>query len=62
MQTNRENRLLLTIPEVAERLGMGRTFVYELVLKGEIKSVKLGRARRVPIAAVEEYIVHLGMD
>ena len=50
------DRLLLTIPEVAARLGMGRSFVYQLVLKGEIPSIKLGRARRVPTGAVEQFI------
>ena len=51
-----DDRLLLTIPEVAYRLGLGRSFVYELVMKGEIKSVKIGRARRVPVSAVEEFV------
>ncbi len=53
---NEHDRLLLTIPEVAARLGMGRSFVYQLVLKGEIPSIKLGRARRVPAGAVEQFI------
>jgi excisionase family DNA binding protein len=51
-----EHKLLLTIPEVAQRLGMGRTFVYELIMKGEIPSIKLGRARRVPARALEEFV------
>ena len=51
-----DEKLLLTIPEVAYRLGLGRSFVYELVMKGEIKSVKIGRARRVPVSAVEEFV------
>ncbi len=32
------DKLLLTIPEVALRLGLGRSLVYELVMKGEITS------------------------
>ena len=39
-------RLLLTIPEVASRLGLGRSLVYQLVMKGEISSIKVGRADR----------------
>ena len=54
--SNPDDKLLLTIPEVAYRIGLGRSFVYELVMKGEIKSVKIGRARRVPVSAVEEFI------
>jgi len=41
-----DQKLLLTVPECADRLGLGRSFMYELVQKGEIASLKLGRARR----------------
>jgi len=41
--------LLLTITEVTERLGCGRTFVYELISTGELETVKLGRLRRIPL-------------
>jgi len=50
-------RLLLTIPEVASRLGLGRSLVYQLVMKGEISSIKVGRARRVPVTALEQFIL-----
>lgn len=40
-------RRLLTIPEVAERLKVGRTMVYELIRKGEIRPIHIGRAVRV---------------
>lgn len=49
-------KLLLTIAEAAERLGMGRTFVYELVARGEIESIKLGRARRILPQALDRFI------
>ena len=51
-----EERILLTIPEAAMRLGLGRSFVYGLVMSGELKSIKLGRARRVPSSALQELI------
>lgn len=51
-----ELKLLLTISEVAFRLGLGRSFIYELVMKGEIKSLKIGRARRIPVAALDEFV------
>lgn len=47
---------LLTVDEAARRLGMGRTYVYTLVLRGELPSVKLGRSRRVPVQALREYV------
>ena len=56
MNPNTDDRLLLTVPEAARRLGMGRSFIYELVSKGEIKSIKLGRSRRIPVSALEEFI------
>lgn len=50
---------LLTIPEVAASLGIGRSLTYELVLKGHIHSVKLGRARRVPMIELDRYVAAL---
>lgn len=52
-------RLLLTVNEVAERLGLGRTKVYELLGRGEIASVHIGAARRVPASALEAYVERL---
>jgi len=49
-------KLLLTIPETSAALGLGRSAVYELVLLGEIPSVKIGRARRVPFKALEDFV------
>jgi excisionase family DNA binding protein len=47
---------LLTVKEAASRLALGRTTVYELIAKRELKSIKIGRARRVPESAVEQWI------
>ncbi len=54
--SHHDGKLLLTIPDVADCLGLGRSFVYERVRKGEIKSLKIGRARRVPVRALEEFV------
>lgn len=51
--------LFLTIPQAASLLGMGRTYTYERVLLGELPSVHLGRARRIPAAAVEEFAARI---
>ncbi len=56
MNSDTDNKLLLTVSEVARRLGMGRSFVYQLVSKGEIPSIKLGRARRIPVSALEKFV------
>lgn len=49
-------RLLLTPTEAAEALGIGRSKLYELMRAGLLESVRIGAARRVPAAALEEYI------
>jgi len=38
----------LTIPQLAEILGISRVAVYRKVKKGQIKAVKIGRAFAVP--------------
>jgi len=58
----RAHALLLTVREVAERLGCGRTFVYELISTGELETVKLGRLRRVPVAALDALVERLRVD
>jgi excisionase family DNA binding protein len=47
---------LLTVAEGAAILRLGRTLVYELVLRGELRSIKIGRARRIPVSAVDAFI------
>jgi excisionase family DNA binding protein len=51
--------LLLTVEEAAERLRLGRTFVYRLIMSGELESVKVGRLRRVPAECLPEYVAAL---
>lgn len=47
---------LLTIKQVAARLAVGRTTVYELIAKQELKTIKIGRARRVPESALDQWL------
>ncbi|MPZ51027.1 MAG: helix-turn-helix domain-containing protein [Dehalococcoidia bacterium] len=57
-----DDKLLLTVDEAAQRLGIGRSHAYIYVLRGEIPSVKLGRSRRVPLEALQEFIEKLRSD
>lgn len=50
---------LMTIPEVMQRLKIGRTLTYRLISSGELRSVKVGRTRRVPFSALDDYITTL---
>ena len=52
-------KLLLTPEEKAETLGVGRPKVYELLRSGRLRSVKIGKSRRVPMDAVEAFIAEL---
>ncbi len=48
--------LLLTPEEAARRLSLARSTLYELVLTGEIESIKIGRSRRIPVGALTDFI------
>lgn len=48
-------RLAVTVDEAAEMLGVGRATLYKIVMRGEIESFTVGRARRIAISALEEY-------
>ena len=52
-------RLLLTVEEAAERLGIGRTLMFALVKDGEVESVQIGRLRRIPADALPRYLEQL---
>lgn len=51
-----EERLLLSVVEAAQRLGIGRTLMYELLGSGQIESVHVGRLHKVPVHALDAYI------
>lgn len=52
-------KLMFSVAEAAEILGIGQTKTYELVLTGQLGSVKVGRCRRVPRLELENYIARL---
>lgn len=51
--------LLLKPEEAARQLSIGRTKVFALMETGEIRSVKIGRSRRIPADALAEYVANL---
>jgi excisionase family DNA binding protein len=51
-----DDRLLLTVEEAADRLGIGRSLMYELIGCGQIASIRVGRLRRVPSESLTEYV------
>ena len=54
-----EPRLLLRVEEAADRLGIGRSLMYRLVLSGAVESVPVGRLRRIPSECLREYVDRL---
>lgn len=51
--------LLLRPEQAAQALGIGRSKVYELISSGALRSVKIGGARRIPAAALTEFVAAL---
>ncbi|GAA0358316.1 helix-turn-helix domain-containing protein [Actinoallomurus spadix] len=45
--------------DAADALGVGRTKVYELMRSGALRSVKIGGLRRIPAAALAEFVAQL---
>jgi excisionase family DNA binding protein len=50
------DRLVLTVTEAGKLLGLSRAFTYELVARGEIPVIRLGRRIVVPKAALLEMV------
>ena len=47
---------LLTIDQARQRLAIGKSKLWQLIQSGEIRSCKIGRARRIPVEAIDEFI------
>jgi excisionase family DNA binding protein len=56
-----EDRLVYTVAEAGELLGISRAFAYELVARGELPVICLGRRRLVPKVALLA-LVGVGAD
>ena len=46
----------LTVPEVMERLRLGRSTVYDLIRSKALASAHIGRCRRVPLSALRAFM------
>ena len=52
----REERLVYSVAEAGALLGISRAFAYELVARGELPVIRLGRRRLVPKAALSALV------
>jgi excisionase family DNA binding protein len=50
---------LLRIEEAAAWLGLSKRKTYELVYRGDIPSVYIGRSRRITFSALEAFVARL---
>jgi excisionase family DNA binding protein len=54
-----DEQLFATVPEAMAALRLGRAKVYDLIRSAELLSVKVGRSRRIPVAALTAYVARL---
>ena len=55
-------KLLLTEEEARKALGLGRTKLYELLMAGEIESVKIGKCRRIRADALQTWLERMRQE
>ena len=48
--------ILLTIPQAARALAIGRTTLYELIGAQRIEAVHIGRCVRIPVEALHAFV------
>ena len=57
-----DDKLTLTVPETAKRLGIGKNLAYDAIRRGEIPSIRVGHRLLVPVAALEAMMRRAGSD
>jgi excisionase family DNA binding protein len=58
-QDSELSTLLVTVDEAARRLSIGRSHVYEQMQRGRLRSVQIGRSRRILERDLEDFIERL---
>ncbi|KPM53345.1 hypothetical protein ACG83_21665 [Frankia sp. R43] len=53
------DRLLLSTPDAAARLNIGRSTLYDLIRSGALPTVKIGRRRLVAVDDLARYAASL---
>ncbi len=55
-------QILLAIPQAAARVAIGRAKFYQLLQRNEIRTVRIGRRRLVPVSELDRYVERLQAD
>jgi len=53
------DQILVNVKEVARRLGLSRSVVYQFVQSGSLPSLKIGGSRRIAVADLERFVQRL---
>jgi excisionase family DNA binding protein len=53
---NEKQRIAFKPREIAELTGLSRSFVYQLIQRGDIRPVRLGRAILIPATEIERLL------
>ncbi len=61
-ETRTLDKLLLTPPEAAAVLSIGRSKLYELLAEGHLDAVRVGSCRRIPIGSLIDFVSRLQID
>jgi prophage regulatory protein len=48
--------VLYKVADVIEKLGVGRSLVYDLIARKELPSIRIGRCIRVSSSALEQWV------
>lgn len=52
-------KINLTVPEAVKASSISRSRMFELIKSGELESIKIGRRRYIPTAALHDYLNRL---
>jgi len=56
------HKVLLTVPEAADALGISRATIYRLLASGALASVTVGRCRRIHAKAIDAFVRRLEIE
>jgi excisionase family DNA binding protein len=56
MAPTTSDELLLRIDAAAQRLSISRATLYRMIQRGELSTVHIGSAIRIPVAALERWL------
>jgi excisionase family DNA binding protein len=49
-------RLNVSLIEACQLIGIGRTRLYEIINDGELRTIRIGKRRLVPVAEIRDFV------